>query len=70
VGLQHVAGSIGGQTGGFVLESVGDFDGGEAKGTWTVVTGSGTEELAGLRGEGHFRAPRGSEASFELDYVM
>jgi hypothetical protein len=70
VGLQHVAGSKGERNGGFVLETVGDFDGGEARGNWTVVSGSGTGELAGLRGEGHFRAPRGPEASFELDYVM
>ena len=70
VGLQHVAGSIGERNGGFVLETVGDFDGGEASGNWTVVSGSGTGELAGMRGQGRFRAPCGPEASFELDYVM
>ena len=46
----------------------GSFDGGEAKGEWTVVPGSGTDELGGLRGRGGFAAPLGSEAAVTLEY--
>ena len=51
VGLQRVDGSLGGMNGSFVVESNGAFDGGEAKGTWSVIPRSGTGDLAGLTGE-------------------
>jgi hypothetical protein len=68
VGLQRVRGQIGARSGTVVLRTVGVFDGAEARGDWSVVPGSGTGELEGLRGEGGFRAPSGSEASATLDY--
>jgi Protein of unknown function (DUF3224) len=68
VGLQRVAGQIGARHGSVVLRTAGTFDGAEAKGEWTVVRGSGTGELRGLRGQGGFRAPIGSEAAIALDY--
>jgi len=70
VGLQHVEGSLNGRRGTFMIESIGDFDGGKATGTWSVVPGSGTEALAGLRGSGRFEAPLGSKASFTLEYAI
>jgi hypothetical protein len=70
VGLQRVDGSLGGQSGSFVVESNGIFDGGEAKGTWSVVAGSGTGDLAGLKGEGTFNAPLGEKATISLDYTI
>ena len=70
VGLQRIEGSIGGKGGSFVVESNGDFDGGEAKGTWSVIAGSGTGDLAGLAGEGTFRAPLGETAAISLDYTL
>ena len=68
VGLQRIIGSIGGRSGSVVLETTGAFDGQEAKGAWTVVPGSGTGDLSGLRGRGEAVAPLGSTASFTLDY--
>jgi hypothetical protein len=68
VGLQSVAGSVGERSGSFVLQVSGSFDGGEAKGDWTVVPGAGTGELVGLRGSGGFAAPLGSEAAVTLEY--
>ncbi len=68
VGLQSVAGSVGDRSGSFVLQVSGSFDGGEAKGDWSVVPGSGTGELDGLRGRGGFSAPLGSEAAVTLEY--
>jgi len=70
VGLQRVEGSLHGRKGTFVIESIGEFDGGQATGTWSVVPGSGTEALAGLRGSGRFQAPLGSKATFTLDYAI
>lgn len=70
VGLQRVEGSVAGRSGSFVVESVGDFDGSRAVGTWSVLAGSGTGDLTGLRGEGGFDAPMGSAASFHLDYSL
>jgi Protein of unknown function (DUF3224) len=68
VGLQHVAGRLGGRSGEFVLETSGSFDGRTAEGEWTVVRGSGTGDLRGLRGTGGFSAPHGPKASVTLDY--
>jgi len=67
VGLQRIEGTIDGREGSVVLESIGDFDGKEATGAWAVVPGSGTGDLAGMKGEGRFRAPMGPTASFTLD---
>jgi hypothetical protein len=68
VGLQRFSGQLGGRSGSFVLETLGTFDGGEAKGTWSVVPRSGTDELRGITGAGSFAAQRGPKASVELDY--
>jgi Protein of unknown function (DUF3224) len=68
VGLQRIDGRLGGRSGSFVLlQTDGSFDGTEAKGQLSVVPGSGTGELSGLRGQGRFSAPRASEASMTLD---
>ena len=68
VGLQQVSGRLGDRSGSFVLQTIGSFDGTEAKGEWSVVRGSGTGDLRGLRGTGEFSAPHGPEASLTLDY--
>jgi hypothetical protein len=68
VGLQRVSGRLGERAGDFVLQTIGTFDGREAKGAWSVVPGSGTGDLRGLRGTGEFSAPRGPEATLTLDY--
>ncbi len=70
VGLQRIEGSVQDRDGSFVLECVGEFDGGKARGTWSVVRGSGTDALAGLHGEGSFEAPRGPKASWVLEYGL
>ena len=67
-GLERIEGQLGGRSGSFVLRHEGGFAGGEAKTTLTVVPGSGTGELTGLRGEGTSLAPAGSRAELTLDY--
>lgn len=68
VGLVSVSGRLGDREGGFVLENRGTFDGKTAEGPWSVVPGSGTGALIGLRGDGSFSAPLGSEATLTLAY--
>ena len=69
VGLQHFVGRIGGRSGSFaLLQTAGSFDGTEARGELSVVPGSGTQDLRGLRGNGEFSAPIGSVAAVTLDY--
>ncbi len=69
VGLERISGQLGERSGSFVLlQTDGSFDGTEAKAGLSVVPGSGTGELRGLRGTGEFRAPREGETSITLDY--
>jgi Protein of unknown function (DUF3224) len=67
VGLQQFDGVIDGREGGVVFETIGDFDGAEAKWIAKVVEGSGTGGREGMHGEGRFRAPHGPKATFTLD---
>jgi len=68
VGLQRIEGSLAGRKGSFVIEAVGRFDGGASSGSWAVIEGSGTDELAGITGEGRFEAPGGPNATYSLEY--
>jgi len=53
-GLERVRGTVDGRPGTFVLRHEGTFAGGRVDSTWTVVAGSGTGGLAGLRGTAAF----------------
>jgi hypothetical protein len=46
----------------------GTLTGNRVTGRWSVVSGSGTGELAGLRGDGGFTAELGHGADITLDY--
>jgi hypothetical protein len=70
LGLQRVVGTISGRRGSFVLETNGIYDGNEARASWSVVAGSGTDELQGLRGSGQYVAGHGSTADITLDYEI
>jgi hypothetical protein len=70
VGLQRLTGRLGDREGSFVVESHGTYDGELARGRWTIVPGSGTDELRDIQGEGTWQAPHGPEATFELDYDL
>ncbi|HEY5956820.1 MAG TPA: DUF3224 domain-containing protein, partial [Polyangiaceae bacterium] len=70
VGLQRVRGSVGGRKGSFLLQPAGTVVGEETKADWFVVSGSGTDDLKGLRGEGGFKAQLGEHGSFWLDYYF
>ena len=68
VGIERVTGTLGGRTGTFLLQDAGTVRGSIVSGDWFVIPGSGTGQLAGLRGEGGFRANLGEGAQVHLDY--
>jgi len=69
VGHERVTGTLAGKEGTFVFQDVGTLStNGAVDGRWFVVPGSGTGALAGLRGEGSFRADVGASATITLDY--
>ena len=68
VGLERVVGEVAGKAGSFVLKRTGVFENGTAKESYSVVPGSGTGELRGLRGEGASAVGHGMEHPFTLNY--
>ena len=71
VAMERIRGTLGGKRGTFVLSHVGAFVDGAASGRWTVVDGSGTDDLEGLTGSSAFSIPKGEEAfPFALDYEI
>jgi len=69
IGLIRVTGAIGDRAGSFVMQDVGTFENGVAKGHWTIVPGLGTGGLQSLRGHGHFASTR-EKASYLLDVEL
>lgn len=70
VGMERVIGRLAGRAGSFVLQHRGRFDGDAAWGDWSVVPGSGTGELRGLRGEGGFVARHGERPDLDRWYAQ
>ena len=68
VGLERVVGRIGGKAGSFVLQRTGIFESGQAKESYSVIPGSGTGELRGLRGDGTSAVGHGTEHPITLNY--
>ena len=69
-GFEKVVGRLGGRTGSFVLRHTGSYDGEKAAAECEVVTGSGTDELAGLSGAGAFSAGHAEEHEMTLAYEV
>ena len=68
VSMQRFRGRLGGRHGTFVLQGSEIVENGKIKATWSVVPGSGTGGLSGLRGEGGFEGKFGRGADGTLDY--
>ena len=68
VSLQRFRGTLGGRRGSFVLEGREVIHDKVISATWSVVAGSGTEELARLRGEGGFEGEFGTGSTGMLEY--
>jgi hypothetical protein len=70
VGLERITGRIAGRNGSFVLQRTGVFEDGQAKESYSVVTGSGTGELRSLRGEGTSSVGHATDYPFALNYEL
>lgn len=68
VSMQRFRGKLGGREGTFVLQGSEVVENGRIRATWFVVPGSGTGDLAGLRGEGGFEGGFGKGSDGTLDY--
>ena len=68
IGLERVVGSVGGRSGSFVFQHRGTFENGIAKADLSVVSGSGTEALDGLQGQGEFAVGHKPPYNMTLDY--
>jgi hypothetical protein len=65
VGIEHIAGTIGGKKGGIVLLHDGEYRDGVASAELRVA--SGTHELADVAGTGKFRADPAGSMTLDLD---
>jgi uncharacterized protein DUF3224 len=68
VSVQRFSGKLGGRQGSFVLQGSEIVENGKISASWFVVPGSGTGDLAGLRGEGGFEGAFGKGSDGTLDY--
>ena len=68
VSLQRFRGKLGGRQGSFVLQGAEIVENGKIEARWSVVPGSGTGGLSGLRGEGGFEGEFGKGSDGTLDY--
>ena|SRR5215813_7526390 len=67
-GLERVVGTVGSRSGSFVFQHGGTFEGGVAKIGVSVVPGSGTEALRGLKGQGEFAVGHQPPYKMTLEY--
>ncbi len=67
-GLERFTGTLAGKSGSFVLEHAGVFENGVINSTRKVIAGSGTNELAGLRGEAVFNSGESKVFQLTLNY--
>ena len=70
LGLERISGRIGGRAGSFVVQRIGVFEGGQAKESYSVISGSATGDLRGLAGSGSSAVGHGMEHPFVLDYEL
>jgi hypothetical protein len=70
MGLERVTGRIGGRSGSFVLQHTGTFEEGVAKVKLSVVPGSGTGDLRGMKGVGGFSVGHQPPFALTLDYDL
>ena len=68
VSMQTFSGRLHGRQGSFALQGSGRVDEGKIDASWSVVPGSGTRDLAGLRGDGGFKGEFGKGSTATLDY--
>ena len=68
VSMQRFRGTLRGRRGTFILEGSETVEDKKITAKWSVVPGSGTGDLSGLRGEGGFQGDFGKGSNGWLDY--
>lgn len=69
VGLMRIKGNLKGKKGSFVMEDKGTYEAGVANSELTILYGSGTEELAGIKGRAKYHSTaKGSTCG--IDYEL
>lgn len=66
VGLERISGFVGGREGSLVLQHVGMFEAGAAKGVLDIVEGAGSGELRTASGTGEFVADPSGSVTLDL----
>jgi hypothetical protein len=69
-GFERVSARVHGRSGTFVLHHNATMAAGERSATWSVLPGSGTGELRGLRGEARIGGDPAGTHTFELEYEV
>ena len=69
VGVERISGSIGGREGSLVLQHVGAYEDGAAKGDLEVIEGAGSGALQSATGAGRFVADPGGSVSLNLTFT-
>lgn len=69
-GFERIACRLNGRSGSFVLHHNATMLGGVPSASWTVLPGSGTGELTGLRGEARIDNEPDGGHTFTLDYEL
>lgn len=67
VGLERIAGTLHGREGTFILLHAATNHGNDNTTLWTIVRGSGTGQLAGIRGEAEILAKHGFVLTYDFD---
>ena len=70
VALERITGRVHGRRGSFVLHHTALDSSAGQQTAWTVVPGTGTGELRGLRGTGEIVVEPGGQHRFMLDYEL
>lgn len=68
VGMERLVGRLGDRPGSFVLQVGGKFEGGVVTAAWSVMPGSGSGDLRGLKGEGSLIWRQDQQGTVTLDY--
>jgi hypothetical protein len=69
VGLEHIKGTLSGKNGGFTVQHTGEWQDNAAHTSLSIVPGSGTGDLEGIRGTGVSNATH-DELPYTLEYDL
>jgi Protein of unknown function (DUF3224) len=69
-GAGRFVGTVAGRRGSFVIQDAGSVRGDQVEGTWSVIPGSGADELSGLHGEASFKGVLGQPVSYSFEYAF